>query len=79
MKLEKFCVQTFKDPLLLLNTRPVSWLDDTWILEVWKLGEVKPNPDEFKKILFASQLYEFMDWYWAIEQSKSFKLLKMWK
>jgi len=47
MKLEKFYVQTFKDPLLLLNTRPGSRLDGTWILEVWKLGEVTPNPGEF--------------------------------
>jgi hypothetical protein len=47
MKLENFYVQTFKDLLLLLNSRPGSRLDDTWILEVWKLGEVKPNPDEF--------------------------------
>jgi len=49
MKLEKFYVQTFKDPLLLLNTRPGSRLDGTWILEAWKLGEVTPNPGEFKK------------------------------
>jgi hypothetical protein len=62
MKLEKFYVQTFKDPLLLLNTRPGSRLDGTWILEVWKLGEVTPNPGEFKKNLFASRLYECMDW-----------------
>jgi hypothetical protein len=49
MKLKKFYGHTFKDSLLLLNTRPVSWLDDTWILEVWKFGEVKPNPDGFGK------------------------------
>jgi len=49
MKLENFYVQTLKDPLLLLNSRHGSWLDDTWILEVWKLCEVKPNQDEFKK------------------------------
>lgn len=45
-----------------MDTRPGSWLDDTWILEDWELGEVKPNPDEIKKYLFASKLDESMDW-----------------
>ena len=48
MKLENFYVQTFKNRLPLLNTSPGSWLDDIWVQEVWKLGEVKPNPDELK-------------------------------
>ena len=48
-----------------------GWYMDTGSLEI---GWSETKPKWVKKNLFASQLYECMDWYWAIEQSKTFKL-----